>query len=303
MLLTVFLLAAFGAFLAGSLARALLLLRLPPHSRWELYPVPKEKGRAVYGGSYYEETFWWRRPHLVSLWSELRETLREMLFIKRLYDHRKPLWWFSYSFHLGLYCLTAFTALLVADAAAALWGCPVTIGPGLPGILYYLTAFLGGAGMALGLVGTCGLLGRRLFLPSLRLYSGPREYLPLLLFLGAYVTGLIAQFEGPFATGVATMKAMIRLEPVAADGPAATHLVLLGLLLIYIPFSKLSHYVAKFFSFHRIQWDNEPYLPPHLTRVAERAGSAAPPPGRVAVRGERQAQPHDTPQGHEPDRL
>ncbi len=35
--------------------RARRIAKLPIHLRWELYPVPHEKGRSHYGGSYMEE--------------------------------------------------------------------------------------------------------------------------------------------------------------------------------------------------------------------------------------------------------
>jgi hypothetical protein len=39
------------------------------------------------------------------------------------------------------------------------------------------------------------------------------------------------------------------------------HIVLLGFISFYIPLSKLSHYVGKFFTFHKVIWDNEPNMP------------------------------------------
>ncbi len=262
MLLTVLLLLSLAVFLAGSLARAYLLLRLPLHGRWELYPVPREKGRAAYGGSYYEETLWWQRPRATSFSSELLAMLGEMLFITRLRDHQKALWWASLSFHWGLYCLAAFTGLLAASAGLEIGG---VAGGGWPGLLAEGAAVCGWAGMVLGLAGTLGLLGRRLLVPALRLYSGPREYVPLVLFAGAYLTGVAAWAAGRLALPLAVMKALLSLSPVpaavTANAVATAHLCLLSLLLISIPLSRLSHYLAKFVTFHLIQWDNEPNLP------------------------------------------
>lgn len=38
------------------------------------------------------------------------------------------------------------------------------------------------------------------------------------------------------------------------------HFVLLGIMFLYIPLSKMSHYVGKFFCFHKVLWDNDPNL-------------------------------------------
>ena len=38
-------------------------------------------------------------------------------------------------------------------------------------------------------------------------------------------------------------------------------IVLLAFISIYIPLTKLSHYVGKYYTFHKVIWDNEPNLP------------------------------------------
>ena len=44
---------------------------MPMHVRWELYPVAHEKGRASYGGSYFEEVDWWTKPREVDKLGEV----------------------------------------------------------------------------------------------------------------------------------------------------------------------------------------------------------------------------------------
>ena len=50
-----------AVFLAGFIYRALKISSMPLHLRWELAPVPHEKGRNKYGGSYFEEYEWWNK--------------------------------------------------------------------------------------------------------------------------------------------------------------------------------------------------------------------------------------------------
>ena len=52
--------------LTGIVLRVAKYARAPMHLRWELYPVPHEKGRD-HGGSYFEETDWWTLPRETSL--------------------------------------------------------------------------------------------------------------------------------------------------------------------------------------------------------------------------------------------
>ena len=52
---------------AGFICMAYLKIRSymaasPLHVRWELYPVPHEGSKTVYGGSFMEEKDWWTQP-------------------------------------------------------------------------------------------------------------------------------------------------------------------------------------------------------------------------------------------------
>ena len=47
-------------------------LKMPPHIRWDLYPVIHEENYR-YGGSYYEHQEWWTKPRP-------KNTLRSLLY-------------------------------------------------------------------------------------------------------------------------------------------------------------------------------------------------------------------------------
>jgi hypothetical protein len=60
-------------FLIAVAARFVFWSKMPMHLRWELYPVAHEGGgRAAYGGSYFEESDWWKKKREVSLLGELK---------------------------------------------------------------------------------------------------------------------------------------------------------------------------------------------------------------------------------------
>ena len=103
-------------FAVAFLVRSIWLAKLPVHLRWEHSPVPHEKGKAHYGGSYLEEYEWWTKPREKSLVSEFSYMFQEIAFLKAVWEHNRPLWWFSLPFHSGLYLLIGAVGLLALGA-------------------------------------------------------------------------------------------------------------------------------------------------------------------------------------------
>ena len=135
--------AVFGAMFA-MLAKALRYLRAPEHFRWELYPVPHEKGRADYGGSYLEELDWWKKPPQIDRVRELKEMMAEVILLKGVFLHNRKVWIFSFPFHLGMYICIGWLLLLLGGAI--LQAAEVSIGPdaGVVGsVIHYLTVGTG----------------------------------------------------------------------------------------------------------------------------------------------------------------
>ena len=124
MLLSLWIVLALGVFAVGCGAKALRYLRMPMHVRWELYPVAHEKGRAHYGGSYFEEVDWWTKPREVEKLAEVRTILEEVLTLKAVREHNRPLWLPSLLFHYGLYALCLLGLALAAGAVAIRLGLP-----------------------------------------------------------------------------------------------------------------------------------------------------------------------------------
>lgn len=267
MLLLFFIYFSVLAFFVGSFYRAYRFARMPLHVRWELYPVPKEPaGRARYGGSYYEDAEWWRKPRNISRSCMIKEVLKEMIFMRKLFINQRRHWWLSYSMHLGIYMLVLWAVLSLAGAVAELCGLPLTAGEGVNGNLWsrlvrFSTFLSGAAGLLLLAAGSAGLFLRRIFNTTLSRYTTPQDYLNLLLIFAAAVTGLAAWSGNPgFNYGREIIKAMFTFSPVGAGNALAVHVLLLGFLMIYIPWNKMSHYICKFFAFHKVLWDNEPNI-------------------------------------------
>lgn len=232
-------------FFALSLAKAWKLAHMKMHARLDLYPVPKEgAGRARYGGSYLEQSEWWNKPREIDHFNETREILKEMIFIKKLFVNQRSLWWASYAMHLGIYVMFCWSILLFITAFLS------------NTILVAITQVVGVVGFGLCIIGCISLFIRRFCDPILRRYTTPLEYGNIGLLLVVLVTGGISWLflASPFSVA----QSLVHLSPFAYSPLVVIHLILLTCMFIYIPLSKMSHYVAKFFTYHRVLWDNDP---------------------------------------------
>ena len=97
------------------------------------------------------------------------------------------------------------------------------------------------------------LLSRRLFNERMRYLSLPNDYFPLWLILGIVITGIWMRYFGK--TDIATVKVftvgLVTFSPASVEGIGGVffaHLALVSCLLMYFPFSKLTHMMGVFFS-------------------------------------------------------
>ena len=246
-------------FLVGCLVKAIRYATMPIHLRWELYPVAHEKGRARYGGSYFEELDWWTKPREVSHLGEVKVIAEEVLTLKAVRENNPTLWVPSLLFHYGLYALFALGAALVAGAFSHLLGLhslPIVHGG-------RALAALGGVGLTLGTAGAVLLLLRRSLDPRLRRSSTPADFVHLVLLLAVFLASWGAWFTvdrgytvaGDFLAGLVTLAP----NP-AQNGWVVAELVLLGLFLLYLPWSHMTHMFTKYFTWHSVRWEDTPNL-------------------------------------------
>jgi nitrate reductase gamma subunit len=107
-----------------------------------------------------------------------------------------------------------------------------------------------------------GLFGRRIFVDRVRYISAPSDYLMLLLLIGIGCSGLMMKFVAH--TDIVAVKAFFQgwMWPVQGipDLPGSffllVHLLLVAVLMIIFPISKLLHAPGIFFSPTRNQVDN-----------------------------------------------
>ena len=249
--------ALLAIFAIAFVVRSLKLARLPVHLRWELSPVPHEKGRAHYGGSYLEVQEWWTKPMEKDHLNEALYMVSEILFLKALFENKRSLWWFSFPFHLGLYLLTGAAALLVLGGIAALVG---ITGPGL-GILTRGLPLLAGAGYALGVFGAVGLFFVRMVSKEMANSTSFNTFFNVLLIGSMFGTGLWAVISLPDFSGqlLSFMGALFTANlAVQLPGIITAHLILAFIFLAYLPFTQMMHFVAKYFTYHEVRWNDKP---------------------------------------------
>lgn len=267
MLLTVYMYIAVTAFVGFSLHKAFQYARNPLSNRLELYPVPGEPGpKRRYGGSYYEEAEWWTRPRQVSYSGQYKEMLKDILLMRSLFVSRKIHWLFSYTMHLGIYLLVFSTFLLLAGAILELSGIQPTTSDGVSNhpwavLVHFSTLVTGVSGALMTACGSAALFLRRISDRTLRKYTDAGDFFNLFFIFIAAVSALIAWRTDPgFNYGREAVTAMLTFAPVRAGAATTVHMLLFGALLAYIPRTKMSHYIGKYFAYHKVLWDNEPNL-------------------------------------------
>jgi nitrate reductase gamma subunit len=236
-------------FVVAFVLRTVKIARLPVHLRWELAPVPHEKGKSHYGGSYLEEFEWWTKPRERDMTKEVSYMLQEILLLKSVWEHNRRLWWFSFPFHIGMYVLIAAGALLLLSGGLELAGVQAA-GEWRSGV----SIFAGG-------IGAVGLLVSRLVDPRFRDFTTPAALFNLVLLLAIFVTGGFALVASQnlagsvwgFGAALATGDMSLELT-----GVLQAHVLLALVFLAYLPFTRMMHFVAKYFTYHQVRWDDEP---------------------------------------------
>jgi len=251
----------------GVIRKIYQYVNTPVHLRWELYPVAHEAGEKVcYGGSYFEDVDWWKCPRKPSLIGELKGMIPEMLFVKALYEHNRPLWCRSFPFHFGLYLLIGFAGLIITGAFLNLIGLPVAWASpsslGRP--VYILTILVGIPGMLLTLIGSAALFHRRMIDLDIKDFTYFSHYFNLgFIFATVFFVFLAWLLSDRGFSGLRNFVAgLVPFVPLQPPGfLISVEALFTSLLVAYIPFTNLSHPIAKYFTYHKVRWDDEPNLP------------------------------------------
>jgi nitrate reductase gamma subunit len=224
------------------------LARLPLNVRWEVYPVPHEaKTKRGYGGSYMEEMDWATKKRVSSPLATLLEIAVEVTTLKRVREHNGyGLWPLSLAMHWGLYLYFGWLFLLAVGSTFN------------SATLVSLTIVVGLAAHVLGAGGALGLMLKRATNRDLQRYTTPLDYFNLLFLAAIFLAGLVSWLgDSAFAAHRACVGSVLRFKPVHVPAAVSISFLLFGLFMIYMPFTKLIHYFAKYFTFDRALWDDD----------------------------------------------
>lgn len=184
--------------------------------------------------------------------------VREVVLFESLFKGNKWTWIFGWIFHFGLFLVTLRHLRYFMDPV---W---------LPIQLIQPFGIYGGMAMVAGLA---GLWSRRFLVDRVRYITGPSDHLILALLIGIGLTGLGMSFV--IHVDVISVKQFFlglmrfHVQPLPADPLLLLHLLLVVILMIVFPFSKLLHAPGLFFSPTRNQVDN-PREQRHLAPWAKR---------------------------------
>ncbi|MFC2013906.1 respiratory nitrate reductase subunit gamma [Chloroflexota bacterium] len=247
------------------LVRLAKYARMPLHLRWELYPLAGEKNRPL-GGSYLEDREWWSSPREgKSFLGEMKFMGEEVLWFKEYHRLNRPYWYYVFPFHIGALTFLVLIAALVVGALTEIGGIEISgVSPSLWGrFLYYATTVVGGIALVFGTLGSVALLIRRLFNMDLRPYTRRIEYFNLILILTLFMTGLVswAFYDHMFAVDRQYFVSLLTFRDVPGISPLTiAHILLILVTAAYLPFTNMMHFFAKWFTYHKIRWDDVPNL-------------------------------------------
>ena len=175
---------------------------------------------------------------------------REVVLFESLFKSNKWIWVFGWMFHLGL--LLAFFRHLryVVESDSFMW-------PVISNVIVQSFGQYAGFAMVIGLL---GLLVRRVVVERIRYISSPSDYLMLLMLIVIGISGLVMSFISHIDVVQLKMFVMglfgFDFQSLPESSALLIHLLLVVVLLLIFPFSKLLHAPGVFFSPTRNQVDN-----------------------------------------------
>ncbi|MFC2035649.1 respiratory nitrate reductase subunit gamma [Chloroflexota bacterium] len=237
---------------------------MPKNLRWEVYPVATEAGgKAKYGGSYFEEPEFWTKPIRKNQARGIWELAKKYLTMWGYFRRVRTYWLSLYPWHIGFYLIVLFHgcallgAILIKTTGLEIVSTSTNTGGQ---ILYYATIVIALCSFILGTIGSIGLLIKRIVDKDLRDYSSPQNYFNYVFFLVVFVSGLVsyAVADATFAGYREFWVGLISLKGVAVHPAEYVHIMLFSVFLIYLPFTRSTHYITMLIAYFKVRWSDKP---------------------------------------------
>ncbi|MCL4423954.1 MAG: respiratory nitrate reductase subunit gamma [Firmicutes bacterium] len=178
---------------------------------------------------------WELFPYPETLGGQVSELATEVATLRSLYLHHRKLWGRSLLMHWGIYLQVLWLLLVLGGWEKVSW-------PGFAG------------GLAC-LFGALGIAVWRYTDPEMRTISSPADYLNLFLVALIPLVGLITGFYGQADLLRSYLWGIASFHPIPpANGPLALNILLIQCFLLYLPFGRMAHFAAKYFTYHKVKW-------------------------------------------------
>jgi len=238
--------------------------KLPFHLRWELYPVPHEDAYK-YGGSYLEDAEWWTKTRKKSTLRRVIYMLKRYFLLDGYFSRNRGYWFSLYPWHIGFYLIVMFHgvaflgAFILATSDIAVSGDSSNV---LGVLVYYATIVIAVGSFTLGSIGSIGLLIQRLTDKGLKGFASPQNYFNYVFFLIMFLSGLVAWiwYDPTFHGYREFWEGLITLDFHHVEAATYVHIILFSLFLIYLPFTRSTHYIIILLAYVGVLWNDAPNL-------------------------------------------
>ena len=180
---------------------------------------------------------------------------KEVILFNALFRASKWTWLFGWLFHVSLALAFIRHLRYIIDPEGMFGFMMPVIGLWIVQLAGQYAAF----GM---LIGLGGLLARRFFVARVRYISAPSDYLMLVLIMAIAFSGFLMSFVSGFSVDIVQVKLFMlgilsfNLQDLPEGTVLLAHLVLVAILGLVLPISKLLHIPGVFFAPTRNQVDN-----------------------------------------------
>jgi nitrate reductase gamma subunit len=246
-----------GLFIIIIIYRVITLNRLPAHLRWELAPIPGEKGKGKYGGSYLEEYEYWDKTRNIDRVAPVLYMLEEILFMKGVWKNNRSLWPMTTALHLGIYFMAGLLVFSVINA--------ILIGTQVPSnvlnVFLIIATVLAFIGYILGIIGSIGLIIKRISDSNLQPFTTLARYFNLVFLAAVFISGFCSLLILPdfsYQLGLFLQKTFTVDTSLAVPISLSVHIIIALLFILYLPTTDMAHFFAKYFLYEEVRWNDKP---------------------------------------------
>jgi nitrate reductase gamma subunit len=181
------------------------------------------------------------------------------------YKRNRLYWFFLLPWHLGFIFIIMFHILCFFAALTMVGGLSIAaVSPDAAGRIFYnILLITGGIAFIGGTFGSIGMPIIRLTDRGLRTYAMPMNFFNYIFFLIVYGSGLVSWLllDPTLAEYRTYWVGLVTLTPPALHPLTIFHIILFDVFLIYLPFTRSTHYITRILAYFFIRWDDEPNLP------------------------------------------